>query len=74
MIILAMDGYRYLVKLNKSDDRCYCIDTKLNFVYGYDFPEKFMRFGNYIEYDMDKLSDTLRKRIEKTLKNNYYTN
>ena len=68
MIILAMDNYRYLVKINSYDDKCYCIDTKLKCNFGYDLPEKFMKFGNYVEYDMSKFTSSLEKRIKKILK------
>ena len=37
-------------------------------VLGYDLPEKFMRFGNYIEFDMNRMSKKLSKLITKILK------
>lgn len=68
MIVLAFDGYNYLVKTYSYDDRCYLVNTKLGVVLGYDLPEKFMRFGNYIEFDMNRMSKKLSKLITKILK------
>ena len=70
MMVLAFDGYNYLVKTNSYDDRCYLVNTKLEVILGYDIPEKFMRYGNYVEFDMDRMSNKLRKLITKLLKKN----
>lgn len=68
MIVLAFDGYNYLIKTNSYDDRCYLVNTKLGVILGYDLPEKFMRYGNYREFDMNRLSKKLNKLIMKLLK------
>lgn len=70
MIIIAFYNYSYLVKVNSNDTKCYLVDTKLKAVLGYDDPMKFMRFGNYIEFDPKKLNKQLEKRIISLLKKN----
>lgn len=60
MYVVAVDNNRYLVKMNKDDEKCYCIDIGLRYVYGYDIAEKFMRFGVYEYYDMNSFNEELK--------------
>ena len=68
MIVIAVDNNRYLVKFSKSDKNCYCVDIKLNYVYGYDSIYKFMKFGCYKRYDMSNFNDELENNIMYLLK------
>lgn len=54
MIIIASRGNNYLVKTNSNDINCYSVDIELGIVFGYDKPEKFLRFGYYEDYKEDK--------------------
>ena len=68
MIILAEDDGRYLVKTNSADDKCYLVDTRAEIVFGYDLPDKFLRFGDWEEYKYnekveDKIINLLRNKI-----------
>ena len=70
MRIIAFDNYSYLVKINNADNNCYLVDTKLKAVLGYDAPFKFMRFGNYREFDYKKSNKQLEKLIKSILNKN----
>lgn len=70
MRIIAFDNYSYLVKTNNADNNCYLVDTKLKAVLGYDDPFKFMRFGNYREFDYKKSNKQLEKLIKSILNKN----
>ena len=65
MIILAKCGSNYLVKTINNDINCYSVDIELGVVFGYDKPEKFMRFGYYEKYEEDKeVENKIRKLLE----------
>lgn len=63
MIVVAVDNNRYLVKFSVNDENCYCVDIKLNYVYGYDLVEKFMKCGCYEHYDMNNFNKELENKI-----------
>lgn len=63
LIILAKSYNNYLVKLNKEDNKCYSVDIKLKYVFGYDYAEKFMRFNCYQYCDNSNISNRLKKEI-----------
>ena len=67
MIIIAKDGNRYLVKTSSGDNKCYCVDLGLGYVYGYDIPEKFLRFGYYESFNMEDLDEELEDKIKALL-------
>lgn len=64
MIVIAKDGNRYLVKTNSADDKCYLVDLAANYVFDYDLPEKFLRFGYWEEFKEDK---EIQNRIKQLL-------
>ncbi len=70
MIIIAKDGNRYLVKTNSNDDKCYLVDTNANFIFGYDIPERFLRFSYWEEFDQEQLTKDLENKLKSILKNN----
>lgn len=63
LIILAKSYNNYLVKLNKKENKCYSVDIKLKYVFGYDYAEKFMRFSCYECCDNSNISNRLKKKI-----------
>lgn len=67
MIIIAKDGNRYLVKTNSANDKCYLVDLAANYIFDYDLPEKFMRFGYYEPFDKENLTKELEDKIKALL-------
>lgn len=65
MNILAYDNNIYLVNLYKSSEDVYIVNIRYKIVQGYDNVHKIMRFGNYIAFDMNKLT----KKVEDLIKN-----
>lgn len=67
MIILAVDGSKYLVKTKSSDDKCFLVDIDSEFIYGYDRPEKFLRFGYYRKVTKKDINKNLENRLRQIL-------
>lgn len=67
MIIMYEQGNSYLVKTKAFEDRVFYVDLNLNTVMGYDYVEKFLKFGCFKPYIANKNTKQLVKKIKKIL-------